>query len=105
MGYSLYFRLQVFKIKAKENLTFQEASDRFGVPIRTLFRWQKRIEPKAKRNKPSIKIDMEALQEDVEANPDLFQYERAKKFGVSQSAIYYALKRLEISYKKNTVPS
>ena len=105
MGHSLDFQQQAFKIKQKENLTFQEASDRFGVPIRTLFRWQKRIEPKTKRNKPSTKIDMEALAKDVGDNPDHFQHERAKKFGASQSAIYYALKRLEISYKKNTVPS
>ena len=105
MGHSLDFRQHVFKIKQKEKLTFQEASDRFGIPIRTLFRWQNRIEPKTKRNKPSTKIDMEALAKDVGDNPDHFQYERAKKFGVSQSAIYYALKRLEISYKKNAVPS
>ncbi|WP_222430259.1 IS630 transposase-related protein [Gillisia sp. Hel_I_86] len=38
-------------------------------------------------------------------NPDHFQYERAKKFGVSQSAIYYALRRLKISYKKNAIQS
>ena len=68
--------------------------------MRTLFRWQNRIEPKTKRNKPSTKIDMKALSKDVEDNPDHFQYERAKKFGVSQSAIYYALMRLKISYKK-----
>ncbi|TVZ25766.1 transposase [Gillisia sp. Hel_I_86] len=105
MGYSVDFRGQVFKIKQKEKLTFQEVSDRFGVPIRTLFRWQNRIEPKSKRNKPSTKIDMEALRKDVEDNPDHFQYERAKKFGVSQSAIYYALRRLKISYKKNAIPS
>ena len=105
MGHSLDFQQQAFKIKQKEKLTFQEASDRFGIPIRTLFRWQDRIEPKTKRNKPSTKIDMEALAKDVGDNPDHFQYERAKKFGVSQSAIYYALKRLEISYKKNAVPS
>lgn len=48
---------------------------------------------------------MEALGKDVKDNPDNFQYERAKKFGVSQSAIYYALKRLKISYKKNSFPS
>lgn len=105
MGYSLDFRQQVFKIKQKEKLTFQQVSDRFGVPIRTLFRWQNRIEPKDKRNKPSTKIDMEALAKDVKDNPDHFQYERAKKFGVSQSAIYYALKRLKVSYKKNAIPS
>lgn len=105
MGYSLDFRRQVFKIKGKEKLTFQQVSDRFGVPIRTLFRWKNCIEPRKKRNKPSTKIDMEALGKDVKDNPDNFQYERAKKFGVSQSAIYYALKRLKISYKKNSFPS
>ena len=100
MAYSLDFRTQVFKVKQKEKLTFQEVSDRFGVPIRTLFRWQKRIIPKTKRNKPSTKLNMEALRKDVEDNPDHFQYERAKKFGVSQSAIYYDLRRLKISCKK-----
>ncbi|GAA3600531.1 IS630 transposase-related protein [Flavivirga amylovorans] len=105
MAYSLDFRQQVFKIKQKEGLTFQELSERFSIPIRTLFRWQKRIEPKTKRNKPSTKIDMEALSKDVKDNPDHYQYERAKTFGVSQSAIFYALKRLNISNKKNAVSS
>ena len=48
---------------------------------------------------------MEALAKDVSQYPDLYQYERAKKFGVSQSTIFYALKRLKISYKKNTKTS
>lgn len=104
MSYSIDFRRQVFKIKEKESLTFQEASDRFGVPIRTLFRWQERIEPKMKRNKPSSKLDMEALRKDVEQNPDHYQYERGKKFGVGQSTIFYALKRLNVSVKKNAIP-
>ncbi len=105
MAYSLDFRRHVFKIKEKETLTFQELSDKFEIPIRTLFRWQNRLEPKTKRNKPSTKVNMEALRKDVEQYPDLFRYERAKKFGVSQSAIYYALKRLKISYKKNAISS
>ena len=61
MAYSLDFRRQVFKLNQKEELTFQELSDRFDIPIRTLFRWQKRIEPKDKRNKPATKVDTEAL--------------------------------------------
>lgn len=105
MSYSLDLRKQVFKVKEKESLTFQETSERFGIPIRTLFRWQQRIEPKTTRNKPSTKLDIEALQKDVEQNPDLYQYERAKKFGVGQSTIFYALKRLGISNKKNSFPS
>jgi len=39
MSYSLDFREQAFKLNQKEGLTFQELSDRLGVPIRTLFRW------------------------------------------------------------------
>ena len=105
MAYSLDFRRQAFKIKQEEKLTFQELSERFSVPIRTLFRWQKRIEPKVKRNKPSTKIDMEALLKDVKDNPDYYQYERAKAFGVSQSAIFYALKRLDFTNKKNVISS
>ena len=105
MCYSLDFRQQVFKVKQQEKLTFQEASERFDVPARTLFRWQQRIEPKTKRNKSSTKVDMEALGKDVEQNPDHYQYERAKKFGVGQSTIHYALKRLRISNKKNAIPS
>ena len=105
MSYSIDFRKQVFKIKNQENLTFEETSQRFGVPTRTLFRWQHRIEPQSKRNKASTQIDVDALLKDVEDHPDAYQYERAKKFGVAQSTIFYALKRLVISNKKNAISS
>ena len=105
MAYSLDFRKQVFKVKQTEKLTCLEVSDRFGLSIGTLLRWQQRIIPKTKPNKPSTKLNMEALRKDVEDNPDHFQYERAKKFGVSPSAIYYALRRLKISCKKNAISS
>lgn len=105
MAYSLDFRRQVFKIKQQERLTFEQTSDRFGIPMRTLFRWQQRIEPTLKRNKPSTKIDMNALAKDVKDHPDHYQHERARKFGVTQSAIFYALKRLNISNKKNAISS
>ena len=48
---------------------------------------------------------MEALRKDVEQHPDHYQYERAGKFGVGQSAIFYAPKRFGISCKKNAVSS
>jgi len=90
------------KLKEKENLTFEATSRRFGVGIRTLFRWQLRMEPKMKRNKLATKIDMELLKKDVEEHPDAYQYERAERFGVSQSCIFFALQRLGVSYKKNS---
>lgn len=103
MTYSLDFRKRVLAVKEKKELSFSEASKRFDVPMRTLFRWKKRIEPKTKRNKPATKIDMVALKKNVEKHPDLYQYERAAHFGVTQSAIWFALQRLGISYKKNSV--
>lgn len=105
MSYSLDFRKQVFKIKEREKLTFQEASDRFGISIRTLFKWKNNIVPKTTRNKPATKIDMDALRKHVEEYPDAYQYERAAFFEVSPNCILYALRRLNITHKKNAVPS
>ena len=101
MAYSLDLRQRVFFVKEKRGLTFKETSEIFSVDIRTLFRWQKRLQPKMTRDKAATKVDMDALQEDLQDNPDHFQYERAQDYGVSQAAIFYALKRLKISRKKN----
>ena len=98
--YPLKFREKVFKVKEKYKLTYEETSKRFDISMKTLFRWQKRIEPKLTRNKPATKIDMERLKKDVEEHPDDYQWERAKRFKVSQSGINTALKRLRISNKK-----
>ena len=105
MTYSIDFRKRVFAVKAKKGLTFEQTSERFDLPIRTLFRWQQRLEPCTTRHKPATKIDMDALKKDVEIHPDKFQWERAMQFKVSPAAICVALKRLEISYKKNTAAS
>ena len=103
--YSVHIRKKILSIKEKEKLSFVSIGKRFGMSPNTIYRWTKRIEPKIKREKRSIKIDMEALKDDVRENPTLYQYERAAKFGVSQRSIGYALKRLGVSYKKNTKAS
>lgn len=105
MSYSLDFRRHVFKIKDKEGLSFQETGERFGISIRTLFRWNNQMEPKTTREKPATKIDMNVLKKHVEDYPDAYQHERAAVFGVSKSCIYYALQRLAITHKKNTISS
>ena len=102
MSYSLDFRKQVFKIKEQEKLTDQAVCKRFGISTRTFFRWKQNLIPVGKRNKPATKIDMEALKKHVEKFPDAYQYERAAFFGVSPNCILYALRRLNISAKKNT---
>ncbi|MDC9591889.1 IS630 transposase-related protein, partial [Xenorhabdus sp. XENO-10] len=56
------------------------------------------------RDKPPTKISDEALIMDVKNYPDDYQWERAKRLGVAQSAIHYALKRLTITVKKTLRP-
>ena len=102
MAYSMDFRKRVMKIKKEKKLTLEKASERFGVNIRTLFRWRKDINYKAIRNKPATKIDMDKLKEDMKKSPDDFQYERAERFKVSANGILYALRRLGITNKKNS---
>jgi transposase len=101
MTYSFEFRQQVFSVKEKHDLTFEQTSERFDIPVRTLFRWQKKMEPCSTRNKPATKINMEALAKDVELSPDDYQWERAERLGVAVRTIGYGLERLGIRYKKN----
>jgi len=102
MTYSLDYRQRVMGIQEKEKLTFEETSRRFGVGMRTLFRWHKKVEPCKKRNKPATKVDMDLLKEDIKESPDAYLSERAEKFEVSTSCIFYAMKRLGVTYKKNS---
>lgn len=105
MAYSLDFRPKVLLIKEREKLSFEKVAEHFGVGKASVFRWSKRIEAQRTRHKPATKIDGEALKKDVARYPDAYQYERAARFGVSQRGIGWALKRLGISRKKNTVTS
>lgn len=104
MTYSVDFRRHVLSIRAKEGLTLEQTSQRFGVGRASLCRWLRRLEPD--QSKPrKRKIDMAALAEDVRQFPDAFQYERAARFGVATNAIWYALRKLGVTYKKSSAPS
>ena len=92
----------VLKVREKEGLSIKEVAERFCVGVASVMRWLNRIEPKTKRNKPATKIDMERLKRDVEQYPDAYQVERAGRLGVSKAGIGHALKRMGISYKKNS---
>ena len=100
MTYSLDFRRKVLSVRKKEGLTIAEVACRFSVGIASVTRWLKKPEPCLTRNKAASKIDMVALQRDVETYPDAYQYERAERLGVSTRGVCDALKRLNVSYKK-----
>lgn len=78
-----------------------KVAKRFGVGLASVLRWSKNIEAIKKRNR-STRTDMEALKRDVEQYPDAYQHERATRLGVSDYCVWYALKRLGVTYKKNT---
>lgn len=101
MTYSIDFRKKVLSIKASEGLSFAETAKRFRIGKNSVFLWTKRLMPKTTRDKASTKIDLDRLKADVESNPDSYQYERAERFNVSKSGIWHALRRLNLSYKKN----
>ena len=104
MTYSLDFRRHVLSIRKKEGLTLEQTSQRFGVGRASLCRWLKRLEPD--QSKPrKRKIDMAALAEDVRQFPDAYLHERAARFGVFPNAIFRALRRLGVTYKKSAQAS
>jgi len=105
MTYSLDFRKKVLSIRSKESLSFAQVAKRFGVSVNSVFLWSKRLEPRRTKIRPATKIDRETLMEDITKYPDAFNYERAHRLNVSASGICCAMKRLRISYKKNTQPS
>jgi transposase len=102
MGYSLDFRQRVLAYKEENDFTFEKTSEHFNVSLRTLFRWENNITPCTHRQKPATKVDMDALKKEIESSPDNYQWELAKRLGVSQTTLHYALKRINISFKKNT---
>ena len=102
MTYSTNFRKKVLSIKQQYQLTFSETAERFGVSQASVVRWSRNIKPKRTRNKPTVKLNWEALAQDVDEHPDSYQYERAALWGVSRQGIAYALKPLKLSRKKTT---
>jgi transposase len=51
------------------------------------------------------KIDMEQLQQAIEEKPDAYLSELAVPFDCTEQAVFYALKKLKITYKKNNIPT
>lgn len=105
MTYSSDFRRKVLSVREKEGLTIAQVAARFCVGVASVVRWLKEPEPRGTRNKPWTKIDRAALAQDVLDHPDAYQYERAKRLGVSEKGIGHALRRMGLSYKKNATPS
>jgi transposase len=102
--YSLDFRKKVLSVKKKENLSIRKVAERFYIAYSSVCLWLKKLEPIKKRKRTAYKIDMDALKRDIKEHPDAYQYERAERLGVSKHGIWQALKRLNVSYQKKSLP-
>jgi len=100
MSCSIDFRRHVLSVRVREGLSFAQTANRFSVGIASIKRWSKRLEPKPYDRKAIRKLDPEELAQDVREHPDACQHERARKFGVSPKAIWQALRKLGVTYKK-----
>ena len=81
----------------------QAASRVFSVSMWCVHDWCSRgdLRPKV-HGRRSRKLDWEALRAHVRDNKDSLLKERAAHFGVHIHAIWYALKEMKLTHKKNT---
>lgn len=93
-----------------EGHTYRELYEAFKIHPSNIEAWRKllaetgSLEPKYRERKSSGKIDMERLQRAVEEKPDAYLRELALEFGCSKQAVFYALKKLKLTYKKKHSP-
>lgn len=99
MSYSLDYRKMILAKKAA-GATYRALEKEFKLSRTTILKWKKDINPKLRTSRPS-KIDNDKLREDVAMYPDDYHHERAVRFDCTPRAIGYALKRLNISQKKD----
>lgn len=99
MAYSQDFR-QMILGKLEAGHSYRDLAYEYSISSTTIQNWKKQPERKQVLTRRR-KIDLEALQRDVEQYPDDYQRERAVRFNCTQEAIRKALERLKISQKKD----
>ncbi len=105
MAHAEQLRKMVLNYLAKGN-TQQQAADIYSVSISSIKRWKKtkrELGTVASQNRQCrpYKIDTEKLQAYIQSHPDAYLQEIASYFGVTNSGICKALKRLKITRKKS----
>jgi transposase len=102
MTYSTDLRERVV-VFVNEGGRKSEAAKRFKVSRWCVYNWLKRdnLAPRKQGCPKPWKLCPDTLKAHVEANPDAYQHERAAEFGVSRYAVWYGLRRLKITCKKN----
>jgi transposase len=104
MAYSLDFRKRALDFM-DEGHTYAQLYESFKIYPAAIEDWRKLLEetgslkPKYRKTRKG-KIDKEALKRAVEEKPDAYLSELAKLFDCTEQAVFYALKKLNITLKK-----
>ena len=85
-------------------MSFGESAERFSVGIASIKRWARRIAPRPRERRKVRKIDPEKLAQEVIDHPDACQYDRTARFDVTPKAIWQALGKPGVTYKKALTP-
>lgn len=104
MRYSIDLRQRVVSY-VRSGGSQTEACEIFKVSRKTVYRWLCKGDDlhDAPRKRYAGKLDMAALAAHVRDKPEMLLRERAVHFGVTPHAIWYALKRQNITKKNDEV--
>lgn len=104
MAYDKNFRKKAVEYKDNGH-TFAQLKEVFGITNKTYSDWKKLLNESGSYEKREVKrsykkINPEALRTAIEEKPDAYLRELAEQFNCSEQAIFYALKKLKITFKK-----
>ncbi len=108
MAYSIDFRKRALAYMDAGH-TGRELYEAFKIYPSAIERWRKllaetgSLEPQYNETR-SGKIDLQKLKQALEEKPDAYLSELAIQFACTKQAVFYALKRLRITYKKRVSP-
>lgn len=106
-SYSNAFRERAIKFVEAENGSPKAACSVLGIHSSTLTKWLKKyretgeVKPLPRKTYRKRKVDVNLLKQHLNNNPDATLPELAEPFGVFPSTIFYHLKKLGITRKKN----
>jgi len=105
--YCIMYNLTFIKkvLQQRKQFSIRKLAEKYDLSPQTIQNWIKGQLPIGKRNKPNTKLNIDLLLEDVKKYPDSYQYERAERLGVSEACVWANLKKLKITYKKNSKAS
>lgn len=110
MAYDKKFRERAIAFK-ESGATFKQLKKVFGIDNKTYAAWVKlrsetgSVTSEKSHNPRKRKIDLEKLKQAVKDKPDAYLEELAEPFGCTVQAVFYALERLNLTYKKRHLPT